>query len=63
MTQGAHQYAARLVWDGNTGEGTASYTGYGRQYRVLIAGKPDLTSGLADRLVDTVVSGWRPSRN
>jgi len=27
----------------------------------LIAGTPDLTSDLADRLVDTVVSGWRPS--
>jgi AcrR family transcriptional regulator len=27
----------------------------------LIAGKPDLTSDLADRLVDTVVSGWHPA--
>ena len=25
----------------------------------LITGKPEPTSGLADRLVDTVISGWR----
>jgi organic hydroperoxide reductase OsmC/OhrA len=47
MTKGAHEYSARLVWDGNTGEGTSSYGGYERQYRVLIAGKPDL-EGSAD---------------
>ena len=47
MAKGMHEYAARLVWDGNTGEGTASYTSYGRQYRVLVPGKPDL-SGTAD---------------
>ncbi len=43
----AHDYAARLIWDGNTGQGTASYTGYGRQYRVMVPGKPDLP-GTAD---------------
>ncbi len=37
-----HSYTARLVWDGNQGEGTASYTSYGRQHHVEIAGKPDL---------------------
>jgi len=37
-----HAYASRLVWDGNTGEGTASYAGYGREYRVRVDGKPDL---------------------
>ncbi len=45
--KGAHEYRARLIWDGNTGEGTATYAGYGRQYRVLIEGKPDL-AGTAD---------------
>lgn len=43
----AHEYTARVIWDGNTGEGTASYTSYGRQYRALIAGKPDIL-GTAD---------------
>jgi len=38
----AHEYTARLVWDGNLGEGTSSYTSYGRQHHVEIAGKPDL---------------------
>ncbi len=42
-----NKYTARLIWDGNLGEGTASYTSYGRQYRVLVAGKPDLM-GTAD---------------
>lgn len=41
------EYGARLVWDGNTGVGTASYTSYGRQYRVVIDGKPELL-GTAD---------------
>jgi organic hydroperoxide reductase OsmC/OhrA len=47
MTTGAHEYTARLIWDGNTGEGTARYAAYGRQYRVLVAGKPEL-AGTAD---------------
>jgi organic hydroperoxide reductase OsmC/OhrA len=42
-----HTYTARLIWDGNRGEGTASYQVYGREYRILIAGKPDLL-GTAD---------------
>lgn len=47
MTTSTHEYEAKLVWEGNTGEGTASYTSYGRRYRVLIDGKPDLV-GTAD---------------
>ncbi len=42
MTGKIHEYAARLVWDGNTGTGTARYANYGRQHRILIDGKPDL---------------------
>ncbi|MGH7563502.1 MAG: OsmC family protein [Gemmatimonadota bacterium] len=42
-----HEYSARVIWEGNLGEGTSSYTGYGRQYRVLVDGKPDL-AGSAD---------------
>lgn len=49
MSERTHDYAARLVWDGNTGEGTARYDGYGRDYRVLIADKPELP-GSADPL-------------
>ena len=43
----SHHYAARLVWDGNLGNGTSTYTGYGRKYRVQFDGKPDLP-GSAD---------------
>jgi organic hydroperoxide reductase OsmC/OhrA len=43
----AHDYKARLVWDGNLGDGTTTYTGYGRKYRIQFDGKPDLT-GSAD---------------
>jgi organic hydroperoxide reductase OsmC/OhrA len=42
-----HDYAARLIWDGNSGEGTSGYERYGRRYRILVAGKPDL-AGTAD---------------
>jgi organic hydroperoxide reductase OsmC/OhrA len=42
-----HRYQTSLVWEGNQGRGTADYRNYGRQYRVRIAGKPDLL-GSAD---------------
>jgi organic hydroperoxide reductase OsmC/OhrA len=43
----AHDYRAHLIWDGNLGDGTSTYTGYGRRYRLQIDGKPDLM-GSAD---------------
>lgn len=47
MARDVHEYVARLIWDGNTGNGTSTYAGYGRQYRVLMEGKPVL-EGSAD---------------
>lgn len=47
MSRNEHRYLARLVWEGNRGEGTWAYDGYDRQYRILIAQKPDIT-GSAD---------------
>ena len=38
----SHDYRTHIVWDGNLGDGTSSYAAYGRHYRVLVAGKPDL---------------------
>ena len=35
-----HDYTARIVWTGNTGEGTRSYKGYDRTWRIATAGKP-----------------------
>lgn len=42
-----HKYSATVDWTGNLGEGTSSYTSYGRDYNVLIANKPPLL-GSAD---------------
>jgi organic hydroperoxide reductase OsmC/OhrA len=47
MSTHEHHYQAQVVWEGNRGEGTVHYDGYGREYRVRIAGKPDLI-GTAD---------------
>ena len=47
MALDVHEYSARLTWEGNTGSGTATYAGYGRQYRFLVDGKPEL-EGTAD---------------
>jgi organic hydroperoxide reductase OsmC/OhrA len=49
VTHAPHEYAARLIWDGNNGHGTETYAGYGREYRVIISGKADLT-GSADAM-------------
>jgi organic hydroperoxide reductase OsmC/OhrA len=46
-TRDSHEYRASLVWEGNRGEGTATYAGYDRRFRISMAGKPDLT-GSAD---------------
>ncbi|HEX6086563.1 MAG TPA: OsmC family protein [Thermoanaerobaculia bacterium] len=37
-----HEYRTHLIWDGNRGDGTATYAGYGREHRILIDGKPEL---------------------
>lgn len=42
MNKGEHHYQSRLIWDGNRGDGTSTYAGYGREHRVLVDGKPDL---------------------
>lgn len=42
-----HEYRIHLRWEGNRGEGTAHYSGYDRQFRISMEGKPDLV-GSAD---------------
>ena len=44
---GEHTYKTLLVWEGNQGDGTSTYQGYGRRWRVRIDGKADLV-GSAD---------------
>ena len=35
-----HDYSSRIVWTGNTGEGTRSYRGYARTWEITVPGKP-----------------------
>lgn len=42
-----HEYKSLLTWNGNLGNGTATYAGYGRDYTIVIDGKPPLR-GSAD---------------
>ena len=37
-----HHYTTRLVWTGNTGDGTKDYRSYQRNHVISIAGKPDI---------------------
>jgi organic hydroperoxide reductase OsmC/OhrA len=55
----AHDYKARLVWDGNLGDGTSTYTGYGRKYHFQIDGKPDLI-GSADPIFRGDANAYNP---
>lgn len=59
MSHRQHQYTARLVWDGNTGEGTATYQGYRRDYHLELAGKPDL-AGSADQQFRGAADRYNP---
>jgi organic hydroperoxide reductase OsmC/OhrA len=42
-----HHYQTSLSWEGNLGTGTSTYSGYGRNFRIRLAGKGDLV-GSAD---------------
>jgi organic hydroperoxide reductase OsmC/OhrA len=37
-----HEYRTTVTWDGAGDTGTSSYAAYGRNYRVLVEGKPDI---------------------
>jgi organic hydroperoxide reductase OsmC/OhrA len=58
-TKNSHSYKARLVWEGNLGDGTSTYTGYGRKYRLKIDGKPDLI-GSADPIFRGDANAYNP---
>ena len=38
----SHHYETRIHWDGNRGNGTATYAEYGREHHASMANKPDL---------------------
>ena len=35
-----HAYSTHIRWTGNTGQGTASYRGYARNWEIAVPGKP-----------------------
>lgn len=43
----AHHYHVQILWTGNTGQGTASYTTYERSHEIKVEGKPSI-SGSSD---------------
>lgn len=59
MTQSPHVYQLSLTWTGNTGEGTASYTGYERSHDLSAAGVPTLPAS-ADEHFRGDPSRWNP---
>ncbi len=54
-----HDYAVDLTWTGNLGDGTASYTGYGRDH-VITAGKMHQINGSSDPAFRGDPSRWNP---
>src|SRR3954466_2875608 len=54
-----HDYKAKLLWEGNLGDGTTSYMGYGRRYRLKIDGKPDIV-GSADPMFRGDANAYNP---
>ena len=57
--KGEHQYKSHLIWDGNRGEGTSSYGVYGRNYRMIVEGKPEI-HGTADTAFRGEAEKWNP---
>jgi organic hydroperoxide reductase OsmC/OhrA len=54
-----HLYTVELEWTGNTGAGTTSYAGYGRDHVLSVPGKPDL-AGSADPQFRGDPARWNP---
>lgn len=54
-----HDYTVRLAWTGNTGAGTASYTGYERSHDLDADGVPTLPAS-ADEHFRGDSSRWNP---
>ncbi len=57
--RGEHHYEVTVRWTGNTGSGTSSYRGYGRDHDVLVQGKPTL-QGSADPTFRGQADRWNP---
>ncbi|MDY0240815.1 MAG: OsmC family protein [Rhodospirillaceae bacterium] len=54
-----HHYHVRVVWTGNLGKGTESYSAYSRAYRIERDGKPEI-DGSSDPAFRGDSSRWNP---
>ncbi|MFL6127029.1 OsmC family protein [Actinophytocola sp.] len=54
-----HHYQVTVRWTGDTGSGTATYRGYGRDHDVLVDGRPPLR-GSADPAFRGTPDRWNP---
>ncbi|MBO1326131.1 OsmC family protein [Acetobacter sp. TBRC 12305] len=59
MAEQRHTYTVKVVWTGNTGEGTAQYRGYSRDHVILAEGKPPI-DGSSDPAFRGDASRWNP---
>lgn len=59
MTKKTHNYQTNLLWTGNRGEGTKSFTGYSRAHEISVAGKPFIP-GSSDQHFRGDVSRYNP---
>jgi organic hydroperoxide reductase OsmC/OhrA len=57
---GEHRYAVDLEWQGDRGDGTASYRAYGRQHAVRAEGKLHEIAGSSDRAFHGDRDRWNP---
>ncbi|MFC5788260.1 OsmC family peroxiredoxin [Agromyces tardus] len=57
---GEHHYAVDVEWQGDRGEGTASYRAYGRRHVVRVAGKLHEIAGSSDRVFHGDRERWNP---
>jgi len=60
MPHDRHGYAVELQWQGNRGEGTATYRSYGREHRIHAAGKQHEIAGSSDRVFRGDPDRWNP---
>ncbi len=59
MSGREHHYEVTVNWTGNTGKGTASYLGYGRDHDITAPGKP-VIKGSADPAFRGQKERWNP---
>ncbi len=60
MASRAHHYQSRVVWTGNTGQGTTSYRAYRRDHEIDAPGKSAAIAGSSDPAFRGDASRYNP---